>query len=142
MKTHQSLALILLCSISLTACQQAQETTASQAATSTTKGSRTVHVTSASEFDSIIATGNVLVDFYAEWCGPCKRLGPIIDELAREIDTVTFVKVNMDKAQAIAHRYGVRSIPTLIFFKDGKNVKQTTGFKSKSEILGLINNTF
>jgi thioredoxin 1 len=143
MKTSQSLAVILLCSISLTGCRQAEEVAVSKEATSTTRAQGVIHVSSATQFDDILKDNeNVLVDFYATWCGPCKRLGPVIDELAKEINHVTFVKIDVDQANAISSRYGVRSIPTIIFFKNGNKVKQETGFKSKNDLRNLINNTF
>ncbi len=70
----------------------------------------------------------VLVDFWAEWCGPCKMISPMIDELAAEMeDTAVIGKVNVDDAQALAAKYGVRSIPFLLFFKDGEVKEQVVG---------------
>ncbi len=70
----------------------------------------------------------VLVDFWAEWCGPCKMISPMIDELSEEVaDTVKVGKVEVDKAQALAAKYGVRSIPCLLFFKDGEVKDQIVG---------------
>lgn len=84
------------------------------------------------------AKGLVLVDFYAEWCGPCKMLGPIIEELASEQEGVKIGKVNVDDAPATAQKFGVMSIPTLIFFKDGEIVEQMVGMKSKEALEAQI----
>lgn len=80
----------------------------------------------------------VLVDFYADWCGPCKMLSPIVDEVAKEISEVKVVKVNVDEAQNIAMQYQVMSIPTLVVIKEGKEVKRSVGLIDKSEIKNLI----
>jgi thioredoxin 1 len=81
----------------------------------------------------------VLIDFYADWCGPCRMLAPVIEEIKTEkADTLKVVKINVDENQEIASQYGVRSIPTLVVVKDGKVFKQSVGFKSKSEILKMI----
>ena len=71
-------------------------------------------------FNNAIATGTTLVDFYADWCGPCRMVSPIIDEIAEERRDITVGKVNVDDENALAMKYGVMSIPTLIVFKDGK----------------------
>ena len=78
----------------------------------------------------------IVVDFWAEWCGPCKALSPILEEISTELDgKATVVKVNVDQAGTLAQKYGIRGIPTLIYFKDGE-VKQTlVGNQPKSEIV-------
>lgn len=75
-----------------------------------------------------------LVDFYADWCGPCKRMGEVLEEL----EDVNILKVNVDNFQSISNSYGVMSIPTLILFDKGKEVRKSIGFKSKEEILEFI----
>jgi len=79
-------------------------------------------------FDEAIAEGVALVDFWAPWCGPCRMIAPIVEELAEEYDgKATIAKVNTDEEQMTAVKYGIRSIPTLIIFKDGKPVDQIIG---------------
>lgn len=82
----------------------------------------------------------VLVDFWAEWCGPCKMLSPIIDEVASENAGVTKIcKLNVDDAKAIVKQYGVMSIPTVMLFKNGKEVERAVGFRPKHDIIRIIN---
>ncbi len=91
------------------------------------------------EYDNILNNNAaVFVDFYADWCGPCKMLGPVVEELAKEVTDVTFVKVNVDALPDVAGRYGVMSIPTLIVFKNGETVATTVGFQPKEALMNLI----
>ncbi|MBQ3024684.1 MAG: thioredoxin [Spirochaetaceae bacterium] len=80
----------------------------------------------------------VLVDFWASWCGPCRMLSPIIDEIAKETDKVKVGKVNVDEESDLATQFAVMSIPTLILFENGKPIKQIVGVQSKSAILNMI----
>ncbi len=89
-------------------------------------------------FENEIAQGKTLVDFYADWCGPCQMLSPIIEEIANECDDVKVGKLNIDDARDIAIRYGVQSIPTLILFKDGEPVKTLVGYRPKDAILEIL----
>ena len=83
-------------------------------------------------FDETIAGGMVLVDFWAAWCMPCKMVAPVIDELAEEFDgKITFTKVNIDDESALAARYDIMSIPTLVLFDNGREVKRIVGVQSK-----------
>lgn len=83
----------------------------------------------------------VLIDFYADWCGPCKMMSPIIDEIANEVDDrVKICKLNVDESQNIAIEYNVMSIPTLIIFKNGVMINNIVGLRQKQEILNIINN--
>lgn len=77
----------------------------------------------------------VMVDFFAEWCGPCKMMGPAVDELAKEYEGKWKIgKVDVDQSPKVAETYGIQSIPTLIFFKDGQVVDKTMGFQTKDKI--------
>ena len=80
----------------------------------------------------------VLVDFYADWCGPCRMLSPIIEEIAKENDEYEFVKVNVDDCPEVSRKYGVMSIPTLIVFENGVEKKKTLGFHSLDEVKGFL----
>lgn len=81
----------------------------------------------------------VLVDFFAEWCGPCKMMGPVVDDLAKELEgKVKVGKLNVDENSETASKYGVMSIPTLIYFKGGEVSSTMLGFRSKEEVLKEI----
>ncbi len=83
--------------------------------------------------------GVVLVDFYADWCGPCQMMAPILKEVEGEHSDVSIVKVNVDNSPELAGIYGVMSIPTLIVFKDGKPVSQNIGYCPKEKVEEMIN---
>ena len=91
-------------------------------------------------FKETIGEGVKLVDFWAPWCGPCKMIGPVLEELDEEMsDKVQIVKLNVDDNQETAGKYGVMSIPTLLLFKDGDVVDQVVGFQPKEKLAELIN---
>ena len=98
--------------------------------------SAAVHHVTDKDFENEVlkASGVVLVDFWAEWCGPCRALGPSLDALAAEKTDLKVVKVNIDESPDAPTKYGVRSIPTLLLFRDGKVIGQTIGALPKSEL--------
>jgi len=100
-------------------------------------GHNTVDVTDATFDSDVLKSGKtVIVDFWADWCGPCKMVAPVLDEIAGENkDKITIAKLDVDSNQKTAQAYQVLSIPTMIVFQDGKPVKQIVGAKPKSAIL-------
>ena len=90
-------------------------------------------------FSSLINDEIVLVDFFATWCGPCKMLGPVLEDLENDREDVKIVKVDIDKCRSLAREYGVMSVPTMFLFKNGSVVSQKTGFMPKELITNWIN---
>ena len=90
------------------------------------------------EFKEVISAGKVLVDCYADWCGPCKMLSPIIDEIAEKNNVYSFYKLNVDEAESIAREYMIMSIPTLLLFENGELKEKLVGFKSKEELEEIL----
>ena len=82
-----------------------------------------------------IKSGVVLVDFYADWCGPCRMVSPIVEELSKEISNLKVIKVNVDEHEDVAKMYGIMSIPTLILFRDGQMDKKQVGFVPKEVLM-------
>ena len=89
-----------------------------------------IHLEKESDFDNLIQ-GNVLVDFYANWCGACKMLGPILEEVS---DLIQIVKVDVDNFEEISKKYRVMSIPTIVLFKNGEEIKRNVGFIDKNTL--------
>lgn len=94
----------------------------------------------AENFDTTVEKGVSMVDFWAPWCGPCRMIAPVIDELAAEFEgKANICKVNTDEQQDLAVKYGVRSVPTILFMKDGEIVDQVIGAQSKQAFADKIN---
>lgn len=97
-----------------------------------------LHVTN-ENFEQLLSSDKpVLLDFYADWCGPCRMIAPIIEEIANERDDIIVGKVNVDEQGALAQAYDVMSIPTLIVLKNGEVTNQATGARPKAAILALL----
>lgn len=98
-----------------------------------------VVVINKTNFDEIIASDKpVLIDFYADWCGPCRMVAPIVHEIAEENDNVVVGKINVDDEPELAQRFGVMSIPTLVVMKNGKEAARSTGARQKPQILAML----
>ena len=92
-------------------------------------------------FENIIkAQKLVIVDFYADWCGPCKMLSPVIANMANEFPNINFYKVNVDRELVLARKMNIQSIPTVMFYKQGQLVNQFAGYKNPQEIKTIISN--
>lgn len=95
-------------------------------------------INSKEEYDNILASNkSVFVDFFADWCGPCKMVGPLVEKISETNPDIKFVKVNVDSNPEIASMYGIMSIPTLIAFKDGKLARQAVGFMQEGDLQKL-----
>ena len=90
------------------------------------------------DFQQGVSSGVTLVDFYADWCGPCRMLTPVLEEIAKESTNVQIAKIDIDKAQNTASTYQVTSIPTLVLFKEGKEVGRLVGLRDKETIQEFI----
>lgn len=103
--------------------------------------SKPVHVTTANFEEQVLLSDQpVIVDFYADWCGPCKMVAPVLEQIATEYTDVKIAKVNVDEEPALAERYRVRGIPYMALFKEGKLAKQVIGYQPKAALeisLGL-----
>lgn len=96
-------------------------------------------IESSEEYDSALKNSkSVFVDFFAEWCGPCKMVGPVVDKVSEQYDDVTFLKVNVDDFPDIAQRYGIMSIPTLLGFRDGQLTSKIIGFQPEAGIKDAV----
>ncbi|MCD4696347.1 MAG: thioredoxin [Bacteroidales bacterium] len=91
-------------------------------------------------FDTVVKKSTILVDFWAEWCGPCKAQDPVLEEVAKEMDGKALIgKVNVDDNRTLANKYGIMNIPTMILFKNGERIHQFVGVQSKERILHILN---
>ena len=90
------------------------------------------------EFDNTVESGVVVVDFFATWCGPCKMLSPVIDELSGELENVNFVKVDIDQSMDLAQKFKIVSVPTLKVFKNGEEVDTLMGFMPKEVLKSKV----
>ena len=98
------------------------------------------HVKTAEEYKELIKEGTVLVDFFATWCGPCRMLSPVLEEIEEEGSfNGKIIKVDTDELGGVAMAYGIQSIPTLFLFKDGQIVKKTMGYMPKDDLLNFLN---
>lgn len=89
-------------------------------------------------FASSVRTGTVLVEFWAQWCGPCHMLSPVLDEIDRERDDLTVLRINADENTATARDYQVMSLPTMLLFRDGEPIRQIVGARPKSRLLAEL----
>lgn len=101
-----------------------------------------IHIENKEQFEKEVLQSSipVLVDFFATWCGPCRMVGPILDELAEEREDFKICKIDVDQAQNLAAQYRIMSIPTMIVFKDGKAGTPSLGAKPKQAIIDLVEN--
>lgn len=95
-------------------------------------------IVNSNEFVEVTKEGLVLVDFFTNWCGPCRMMSPVLEEVEEEIEGLTVVKVDTDENGSLAAKYGVQSIPNMILFKDGKPVDQIIGFRPKEDVIETI----
>ncbi len=90
------------------------------------------------EFNREIMNDRVVVDFFANWCGPCKMLAPIVEEVSNELEKITFVKVDIDEIESLPRQFDIMSIPTLLVFEKGELIKRHTGYIDKDELVQFI----
>lgn len=90
------------------------------------------------EFNREIMNDKVVVDFFANWCGPCKMLAPIVEEVSNELEKITFIKVDIDEIESLPRQFDIMSIPTLLIFEKGELIKRHTGYIDKDELVQFI----
>ena len=96
------------------------------------------YINDQNKFNEFIKEGTVLIDFFATWCGPCKMLSPVIEQVEREHPELKVVKVDVDEAPMIAAKYGIQAIPTLFLLKDGKLIDKRMGYLNKNQLEGFV----
>lgn len=96
------------------------------------------NITNAAQFKSAIKSGKVIVDFYADWCGPCKMQAPVLDEFSKKIPSANVLKVNVDTNSDLAEEYGIMSIPTMVVFTEGKATYRKPGFHQLQALEALL----
>ena len=144
MKKIYAIAWTIFSGLSFCSCQS--ETVETRQTTQTKNNVIYLHqaITKAGEasakFEEITRSGNVLVDFYASWCGPCKAMSPVIDQVAKQFPNVTFLKVDVDQFGSVAS--GIKSIPVLRLYKNGHQVYSKPGALSQRDLIALLNNYF
>jgi thioredoxin 1 len=97
------------------------------------------HITSREQFLDAIKEGTVIVDFYATWCGPCKMLTPVLEQLSEENPDVTILKVDVDEVSSLSAQFGIQAVPTLLLFKGGQQIDMRLGYQNKNQLLNFIN---
>ncbi len=97
------------------------------------------HITSREEFLDAIKEGTVIVDFYATWCGPCKMLTPVLEQLSEENPDLVVLKVDVDEVGSLAAQFGIQAVPTLLLFKGGQQIDTRMGYQNKNQLLNFIN---
>ncbi len=133
----KSIGLIAIIALLLSTPSMISSDAATKVADTTTKGAFGQAETP-NNFDDQIKSGYVILDFYADWCPPCRKLKPVFEQVATEFPTIRFIKINFDNYNDLINKFGVRSIPTLIVLKDGKEVKRNVGFMSKPKLIKWI----
>ncbi len=98
-----------------------------------------IHISNQNFASEVLASEKpVLLDFYADWCGPCRMVGPVVEEIANERADIKVGKINVDEESALAEKFGVMSIPTLVVIKDGQVTNQAVGARAKAQILAML----
>lgn len=98
-----------------------------------------LHIKDKAEFDKKVLSGRIIVDFFAVWCGPCSMLSPVLEKLAEEHPEIDVVKVDVDESPAIAASFDVSSIPTLLYYEDGKLIRKTMGYMPEPRLKAFAN---
>lgn len=96
------------------------------------------YFTNEMNFDEEVKEGSVIVDFFATWCGPCRMLGTVLEELSKEREDIKILKIDTDEFSEISMKFGVMSIPTVLFYKDGKMINKNIGFCDKDKLISLF----